>query len=86
MLTFGEPQVAAAEEEEEEDEEIESGEELSQVSEEGNVYDDLRNFQEQVEEYKFVEEQFIKNKIKYDEKILKHAVMYDNMLTPDMDK
>ena len=44
---------------------------------------DLAN---QIKEYDSVEAEFKKNKLKYKEKWLKRAIIYDNQLDPEMEK
>jgi len=50
------------------------------------VFDLHPNLPEQLAEYKYVEGQFKKNKLTYDDRMLKKAVIYDNTLGEEGEK
>jgi hypothetical protein len=57
----------------------------SQAEEEKNnlVFDTMYNFNEEYEDYKRIKYEFKSNKIKFEKKRLKNAIIYDNHLLPE---
>lgn len=79
-------------EEEEEDDAAEEADNVNPLNNENTeskddfVFDTHPNFPEQLAEYQYVQGQFKKNKLAYNEKMLKEAIIYDNTLSEEQEK